>query len=331
MARPASGRLRGRAAAHPIRPEVAEARVWPGPETPVGRLAGGAKLGGFGGLTLPLIPVQAALVRLHRASARRFPNWYHRQVCRLLGVRLHIDGQVEPNAPVLLIANHKSWLDIPVLSAVAPVSFVAKKEVGGWPGVGALARLQRTVFVDRQRRIEHARGLVETPVVEHVAAALHDRVDAVGIALEHAVVLFAEGTSTDGNRVLAFKTSLFAAAKPTRTSTAPPSATRILAQTVTIAYTHLHGLPLGRADRHLTRWYGDMDIVPHAWSLLRAGPLDVTVSIGPPVPLDEFPDRKALARHSEEEIRRELVRILHRRPRTKVTSPAPAPPTLRAY
>ncbi len=92
-------------------------------------------MAGFATLTLPLMPVQAVLLRTTSRGARAFPHWYHRQVCRLLGIRLQIEGAVARDRPVLVVANHSSWLDIPVLSAVAPVSFIAKKEVGGWPFV----------------------------------------------------------------------------------------------------------------------------------------------------------------------------------------------------
>ena len=123
----------------------------------MGAFRGGAVLAGFFGLTVPLMPVQAALLRLSPRHARRFPHWYHRHVCRLLGIRIEIEGEVARDRPVLLVANHTSWLDIPVLSAVAPVSFVAKKEVGGWPFVASLARLQRSVFVvDKNDNIVHA-------------------------------------------------------------------------------------------------------------------------------------------------------------------------------
>ena len=113
----------------------------------------GAILAGFLALTLPLMPVQLLLVRLGSRHARTFPHRYHRWVCRLIGLRLNVHGTVAADRPVLIVSNHVSWLDIPVLSAVAPISFVAKSEVGTWPLVGALARLQRTVFVDRKRRV----------------------------------------------------------------------------------------------------------------------------------------------------------------------------------
>ena len=273
-------------------------------------------LAGFAALTLPLMPLQAMLVRFAPHLARRLPHWYHRRVCRLIGLRLDIDGAVARGHPVLLISNHTSWLDIPVLSALAPVSFVAKKEVGTWPGVSALARLQRTVFVDRERRT--AVGRTTNDMANRLAGGDN-------------IVLFAEGTSSDGNRVLPFRTSLFAAAKP-RLAAQPAHDPMIRAgqqaghgddpgsrngnfaktvvQTVTITYTRLHGVPLNRADRPLVGWYGDMDLPPHAWKLLKAGPLDARIVIGAPVPLEDFHDRKSLARHSEDEIRTNLVRTL---------------------
>ena len=100
-----------------------------------GSLRASAVLAAFFGLTLPLMPVQALLLRVSDRAARRFPHWYHRQVCRILGVKLNIEGAVANDAPVLLVCNLTSWLDISVLSALAPVSFVAKREVGGWPFV----------------------------------------------------------------------------------------------------------------------------------------------------------------------------------------------------
>lgn len=258
-----------------------------------GALRATAVLSAFLALTCPLMPVQALLLKVSPRSARRFPYWYHRKVCRLLGIRLHVEGAIASDAPVLVIANHTSWLDIPVLSAVAPLSFVAKKEVGTWPFVSSLARLQRTVFVDRGKR----------STVGETAGEITQRLKA-----GDTVVLFAEGTSSDGNRVLPFKTSLFAAAKPSRMEAdGDPGAS---VQTLAIVYTHLHGVPLQRSDRPLVGWYGDMEMGSHAWELLKAGPLDVHVRIGAPVPLSQFTDRKELARYSEAEVRQAVTGLL---------------------
>jgi len=284
----------------------------------MGAIRAGIVLAGFAGLTIPLLPVQELLLRFSPRLARTFPHWYHRQVCRLLGIALHVDGEVVRDNPVLLISNHTSWLDIPVLSAIAPVSFVAKREVSGWPGVKTLARLQRTVFVDRSRRTS-----VKGTANEIRARLIND----------DTLVLFAEGTSSDGNRILPFRSSLFAAVilgrlkrKPDGTGNSrnasphglenetPRQPEKVtLIQTVTIAYTRLHGVPLGRADRPLVGWYGDMEMLSHAWGVLKAGPLDVEVKIGAPVPVSAFKDRKDLARKSEQEVAKNLVRILRRR------------------
>ncbi|MDO9384021.1 MAG: lysophospholipid acyltransferase family protein [Hyphomicrobiaceae bacterium] len=260
----------------------------------MGRLRATLILAAFLALTIPLMPVQALFARVRPSAARRFPYWYHRQVCRLLGIRLHVEGAITSGKPVLLVSNHTSWLDIPVLSAVAPVSFVAKREVGSWPFVSSLARLQRTVFVDRDRK--SAAGQSANEIAERLGQG-------------DTVVLFAEGTSSDGNRVLPFLTSLFGAAKPSAGSSVQPPLDAVV-QTLSVVYTKLHGVPLGIADRPHVGWYGDMEMKAHAWALLQAGPLDVAICIGPPIPLADFADRKALARHCETEVRRNVVRML---------------------
>jgi len=251
-------------------------------------------LGGFFCLTLPLIPVQAVLLSFFPERARWLPHWYHRQVCRLFGIKLLVRGAVDHRHPVLLVANHASWLDIPVLSAVTPVSFVAKQEVSSWPFVSWLARLQRSVFIDREKRTDVRRAM----------NLMLDR-----LAGGDTVVLFPEGTSSDGNRVLNFRTSLFAAAKP------PEKFARVLdqdvvVQTVAVVYRSLHGVPLSRAERFKISWYGDMDMLSHAWSYLKAGPLDVEVAIGAPQSLHSFKDRKDLAQRTEEDLRGHVMRTL---------------------
>ncbi len=261
----------------------------------MGTIRASSILAAFFTFTVPLMPVQAALVRLSPKAARRFPHWYHKNVCRILGVRVRVDGEVAKGVPVLLVSNHTSWLDIPVLSAVAPVSFVAKKEVGSWPFVSSLARLQRTVFIDRTRR--QSAGEAANEIMERLMTG-------------DTIVLFAEGTSSDGNRVLPFKTSLFGAVK----TGAPSAPSHAVVQTAAVVYTHLHGIPLSRADRPKIGWYGDMEMPPHAWNVLKSGPIDVTVRVGPPVALSDFSGRKELALESERNIRRAVLGLLRHRP-----------------
>lgn len=241
----------------------------------------------FALFTVPLMPVQLALRLMAPRLARAFPHWYHRQVCRLLGVAIHQYGEVAQDRPVLLVSNHISWLDILVLGAIAPVTFVAKSEVSSWPFISWLAKLQGTLFVDRNNRLSAGVSTRE------IMARLRDG--------DH-IVIFAEGTSSDGNSVLPFKTTLFAAAKPSGRD-AHILQHGIYVQSVSIAYTHQQGLALCRRGRPIVAWYGDMDIASHAWELLKRGPLDVHVRIGPPVELEAFKDRKELAQYMQTEVR----------------------------
>src|SRR3977135_225959 len=102
-------------------------------------------LGAITIFSLALIPVQWLAVRLEWPLRRRIPRFYHRSVCRILGIRITEIGRRMAEHPLLIVSNHTSWLDISVITAVAPVVFVAKQEVAGWPLVGLLARLQRSV------------------------------------------------------------------------------------------------------------------------------------------------------------------------------------------
>ncbi len=260
----------------------------------LGSLRASLLLAVFFAITLPLMTVQYALIKLGLRQAETLPHFYHKLLCRLLGIRVHAAGQLAAGKPVLLVSNHVSWLDIPALSTIAPVCFVAKAEVGTWPFVSLLAKLQRTVFVDRTRRT----------LVKNKAGEIAHR-----LAKGDNIVLFAEGTSSDGNRVLPFRSSLFSAA-----SLAPAPANDngadIVVQTVAITYTHLHGLPILRHERPLIAWYGEMDMLSHAWNVLKSGPLDVTISISDPVPLASLRDRKELAAFSEARVRRDYMEQL---------------------
>lgn len=266
-----------------------------GPERPVlsrllERLRIAGVLAAVGALTLAGIPMQWLALKLGLGARRHIPALYHRTLLRLIGVRVTVRGAPAAGRPLLILANHASWLDIPVIGSITPLFFVAKSEVSGWPLIGLLAKFQRTVFVDRQRR--HATGAVNREIAERLAAG-------------DPVVLFAEGTSSDGNRVLPFRTALVGAAKE-----AFAAGAEVTVQPLAVAYVALQGLPMGRTHRAVAAWYGDMDLAPHLMDVLRHGAIDVEVVFGEAVRLDAAHDRKSVTRDSEEAVRRLRARVL---------------------
>lgn len=231
----------------------------------------------FIGLTLPLMPVQALAVFANARLARRLPLVYHRIACRIIGIEVVVVGAPQASPPTLFVGNHVSYLDIPVLASVFESSFVAKAEIARWPFFGWLARLQRSVFIER--RSHHA--------VRHR--------DSIAARLEQGdnLVLFPEGTSSDGIRVLPFKSALFSVAE-NQVNGRP-----LTVQPFSIAYTRLGGLPINRDWRPLYAWYGDMELPGHAWRVLGLGRVRVDVVLHPPLTLDALGSRKALADHCQ--------------------------------
>ena len=237
--------------------------------------------------TFLLLPLQSASAAVGGSLGERVPRLYHAGLCRILGVDIRVVGSPLPRRPVLLIANHSSWLDVPILGSLMECSFVAKAEVSGWPGVGILARLQRTVFVERSPR----------GVGAHVRR-LGERLEEGG-----RLVLFPEGTSTDGSRVLPFKSAFFAAI-----GNAADKAIRV--QPVTVAYVRIEGRRAGPLTRPKAAWFGDMEFVPHLWGVLRLDGLSVAVTFHDPVPEAHCESRKKLAARCGEIVALEHARLL---------------------
>lgn len=240
----------------------------------------------FALLTLLLLPFQLVGILFKLPLQRDIPCLYHRILCALIGIRVREIGKRAQATPLLILANHASWLDILVITSLTPAVFVAKKEVAGWPIFGWLARLQRTVFIDRERR--HRTGAA----TQEIAARLNGG---------DAVVLFAEGTSSDGNRVLPFRSALIGAVHHVVGSSTRHE--RVTVQPLSLAYVNLSGLPLGRAFRSRVAWYGDAELIPHLLGVCAAGAVDVTVTWGEPVAYDMSADRKEIAHAAEQAVR----------------------------
>lgn len=225
---------------------------------------------------------------------------YFQIVAHICGFVVKTRGQpVQAAGPVLFVSNHASYLDIIILGSVIKANFVAKAEVAGWPGFGFLARIARTVFVARKRGGTAGER-----------DALSNR-----LKMGDSLMLFPEGTSNDGNNVLAFKSSLFAVAEMTG-----PDGKPLPVQPVSIAYTRLDGMPLCRALRPYYAWYGDMTLVGHLLDALGLGRVQVEVVFHPVVSLADFADRKALSNHCHDLVRQGVVKALAGR----LDAPVPA-------
>jgi 1-acyl-sn-glycerol-3-phosphate acyltransferase len=245
-------------------------------------------------ITPLLIALQWALTKLGLPGWSFVASNYYRVLCALLRIRVRVNGAPMHDHAVLYVSNHVSWADIVVIGSLAPVAFVAKREVASWPLVGITAKMQRTVFVDRTRRHQAAGAVAD--IVKRLKDGL-------------SVVLFAEGTSSDGNRVLPFRSALLGAVEE-----ASAHAGNILIQPMSIGYTGLHGIPMGRQHRPLVAWYGDLDFLPHIKAFIEQGAVDAVVSYGEAVPADAEIDRKAMTRRLESSVRSMLASALRGRP-----------------
>jgi 1-acyl-sn-glycerol-3-phosphate acyltransferase len=240
-------------------------------------------------LTLPSMVIQAVCLVMPGRAKVAFPLFFWRQFAHALGLDVRVIGELatkNSDRPVIFVSNHSSWVDVPVVGGVLPGPFVAKGDVSRWPVVRTIARLGRTVFVSRQRGSTGR----ERDAMQEVLARGDN------------LILFPEGTSSDGSRVLPFRSSFFAlaegkgpegetsAGKRVRTVVRPP-----LIQPISVVYDRLNGLPAGRSSRPVFAWYGDMDIASHFWRMTQHLDMRVTVLLHAPLDPATFPDRKSLS------------------------------------
>ena len=177
------------------------------------------------------------------------------------------EGQLERGGYVI-IANHVSYVDGIVLGSIFPILFVSKREVKNWPIVGQWNVLCGTIFVNRQRK-----SLVGLLIRELTRK----------LKQEANILLFPEGTSTNGEKMLPFQTVPLAAPLRSRSIIAP----------VTLTYTAIDEQPVTTANRDLVYWYGDMEFVSHFWNLLALRAVDVLVTIQPKIECFRYPDNSA--------------------------------------
>jgi 1-acyl-sn-glycerol-3-phosphate acyltransferase len=235
--------------------------------------------------SLVLVPLQILSMKTGWWPETSILKIWHRVIIRALGIRIHVKGTLSDKRPLLVASNHISWTDIMVLGSFADVKFIARADMEGWPLIGMLSKLQRTVFIERERK--RSSGDQASEIANRMAKG-------------DAMVLFAEGSTGDGNMILPFKSTLFGAASM---AISEGAAEQVFIQPVAIAYTRLHGVPLGRRHRPISAWIGDEDLMPHLKVLLAEGALDVEVHFGEPIAFAKGSNRKETARLMESQVR----------------------------
>ncbi len=252
-------------------------------------LMGALRLAVYLGLTLTLVWPQLLFLLLRLPARKHLPRFYHRLTCRIIGLDVKVKGRRSWVAPTLFVSNHSSYFDIPVLGSLIEGSFVAKTEVGSWPVFGWLSKLQRTVYVDRRRG-----------TTRRQRDDLQQRLDA-----GDNLILFPEGTSNDGNRVLPFRSALLSVAER------EGRAGKLTVQPVSVTYAGLNALPMGHRNRPYLAWYGDMTLGDHLWQFARLGPARVIVEFHEPVTIADFRSRKELTQHCHNCVAGGVASALH--------------------
>jgi len=219
---------------------------------------------------------------------------FHKWCCFVFNVKIKIVGENahRKNNPVIYLCNHISYLDILVLGSFIDGCFVAKSEVAGWPGFGFLAKLQKTIFIVRERS-----ALMQS------RQSIADAMDK-----DHDIILFPEGTSTDGWDVLQFRAGLLGIFFPDEKGIGGDYGVidNALVQPVAIKHTKINSEPATKETRDLYAWYGDMELVPHLWDFAHVRSCEVEVHMLPPLSTEDFTHRYDIANAAQERVAKAL-------------------------
>ncbi|MFA5041339.1 MAG: lysophospholipid acyltransferase family protein [Bdellovibrionales bacterium] len=238
-----------------------------------------------------LIPIALLFRRIDPEHPFRIPQFFHFLLLNLLGISLHLHGEPSPASPVLFASNHTSYLDAIVLGYLLPAGFVAKAEVADWPLFGLLSKLQNCVFVERRS----TRAAEQRSQLKDYLTNKHD------------LVLFPEGTSSEGLTALPFKSSLFSLAEDSM------GGKTLTVQPVSVTCVELDGFPMLREERAQYGWYGDMALVPHLWNVFQHSSFTVDVVFHTPLTVADYPNRKDLAAACQKAVAQGIKQSLARR------------------
>lgn len=226
--------------------------------------------------SISLIPFQIIILSVHRGKwAYELPYIWERGMCRIFGIKVVIEGVPNKDKQTIYMANHLSYLDIPAIASILKASFVAKADVAKWPVFGFLSKMQQTAFIERSRK----------------EVALQKNALQNMLAEGKSLIIFPEGTSSDGRDVLPFKSSLFSIALGENATQQD-----LYIQPVTVSLINANGAePTTQDIRDLYAWHGDMTLPPHLWQFAKSCGATIKLTFHEPYIAATFDDRKILA------------------------------------
>ena len=218
-------------------------------------------------LTIFLVSMKFFFQFFSKKISQKIIQIFHKLVLWLVNISVDVIGERNlGNVPTLYVSNHLSYLDIPVLGSIINGRFIAKNDISNWPIIGLLSKVGNTIFINRNLRF-----------LKKNKSIIYDY-----ISKGNNVILFPEGTTSDGIRVLRFKSSLF-------TSLAQKD---ILIQPIVIKYKSINGMPLDRWLKPIIAWYGDMDLKPHLINILKLFSIKTKIILLPPLNGRNYTNRK---------------------------------------
>jgi len=219
------------------------------------------------------------------------PRFFHRVICKIVKVKIEVRGEISKESPTLFVSNHMSYLDIPVLGSIIKGSFVAKSEVLKWPLIGLLATLQNTIFIQREKRRDAG----------NQSNAISDR-----IASGDSIMVFPEGTTGFGTKILKFKSSLFSIAKEKYKYKNSTEESFIKVQPITISFNEINNAPVTYEERCRYCWIGEESLWPHLPDFIGLGKKKMVVTFHPVVSMAQFKNRKEIAKYCEDVVAKGL-------------------------
>jgi lyso-ornithine lipid O-acyltransferase len=240
-------------------------------------------------LAIWIMPVWCAHRFQKYALRSRFFTYACKGILFIIGVKVHVIGELATTRPLLVVSNHLSYLDVWVLGSQTPVRFTPKSDMAAWPVIATICRISGCIYVERRAdKIKDASNSIEA-----------------ALAAGDAVSLFPEATTGDGLHLLPFKSSFFSLAEK------PIGEQQVLVQPAVVQYTHIRKLPIDSRDWPKVAWYGDMLLLPHLWQLVQLGRIDVTLHMLPAVSMEQFADRKEMAAYCQQQVRDTLEYSAH--------------------